>query len=112
MPTIRLLKTRTKATPYRHTNQSSKYYDTKQWKMLRKAYWKAHPLCECCLKKGIVRQADEVHHKHIFLRGKSEEERWNLLLDWNNLMSVCSECHAKLHAYANKHNLDIIDHYD
>ena len=51
---------------------------------------------------GISRQAEEVHHKRPFLSGQTEDERWQLLLNPNNLMSLCAECHDDLH----RHNSD------
>lgn len=86
-----------KHTPYKHDNQSAKYYNSHYWRNLRNSYIINHPLCEECLRNDRVTPAIEVHHKKEFLRGINDEERWSLLLDSNNLMSVCKKCHTKLH---------------
>lgn len=84
--------------PYKHTRQSAPYYNTKLWRNLRDTYLRDNPLCECCRDHyDKVTPATEVHHKIPFLRGRTEEERTELLLDDTNLMSVCRECHLEIH---------------
>ena len=98
MPTINKNKISHKELPYKHENNvSGKYYNTKQWKNLRNYYIRRNPLCEICLSKGIVKPANEVHHKVKFLDGRTDEERWQLLLDEDNLQSLCYECHDEVH---------------
>lgn len=99
MPTIVRLKDfkQRKTQPYKHINQSSKYYNSKGWHILRNSYIRKHPLCELCKSKGIITPADHVHHIKEFLNGYTDEERWCLLLDESNLMSVCCKCHRELH---------------
>lgn len=97
MPTINRTPIRPKRIKYQHENQSAEYYNSKAWKKLRHSYIIDHPLCECCLKKGKVTTATEIHHCTPFLTGKSDEQRWTLLLNTDNLMSVCSQCHDELH---------------
>ena len=79
------------------SNQSAPFYNSKGWKILRNSYISNHPLCERCLEKGISTPAEHVHHIKEFLSGKTELERWNLLLNPNNLMSVCINCHNAIH---------------
>ena len=86
-----------KDVPYKHDSNSAKYYNSIQWKRLRNYYIRRHPLCEECLSKGIVKPAEEVHHKLIILGGITEEERWERLTNEDNLMSLCKECHDKIH---------------
>ena len=50
-----------------------------------------------CLNKDISRPAQHVHHKKEFLKGSTDEERWKLLLDYDNLQSLCLDCHHKVH---------------
>lgn len=83
--------------PYKHERKSAPYYNTKQWVNLRDWYIKRNPLCECCLEQGKVTPATEVHHVQPFLQGITDEERWALLTDEDNLMSVCNKCHKELH---------------
>lgn len=63
---------------------------------VRKAYFSLHPLCEECLKKGIVRAGESVHHKVSPFKGNNVD--WSLMLDFNNLETLCRECHGLLHA--------------
>lgn len=68
-------------------NHSKKYGNN--WRRLRAAYAKAHPLCEECLKKGRLTPVEEVHHIVPLNRGGKNE--------WDNLMSLCQSCHTKIH---------------
>jgi len=99
MPTInRDVKIKQPKQYYKHNNVSAEYYGTVMWKNLRNSYIKENPFCEYCLKEyNRVRLADEVHHIKEFLSGKTEEERMELLLDRDNLMSVCRDCHLEIH---------------
>lgn len=98
MPTINKQRIREKQVQYRHNNVSAQYYNTSAWRNLRNYYIKRHPLCEECMKNGKVKAAEEVHHIKEFLRGKTNEERYLLLTDETNLMSVCRKCHMKIHS--------------
>lgn len=78
-----------------------KAYQNTAWRKMRETYLKEHPLCEDCLAKGKVTAATDVHHiKSPFKRG---EVNWNLLLDYNNIMSLCKECHGNRHAAEQGH---------
>lgn len=78
-----------------------KAYRNKHWRKLRDTYLKEHPICADCLAKGIVTPATSVHHvKSPFKKG---EINYNLLLDYNNLMSLCDECHGIRHAEEQGH---------
>lgn len=98
MPYINKKTVKPKQVPYRHEQASAPFYNSVHWKRLRNYYIKAHPLCEECLKHGIVKPAEQVHHKTEFLRGRDDNERWNLLLDEDNLMSLCVKCHNAKHS--------------
>ena len=68
---------------------------------LRKSDLKLHPLCENCLKEGKVVPAEDVHHKRSpFQKG---EINWTLLMEVENLQSLCKECHGKEHAREQGH---------
>lgn len=97
MPTINRNHVSQKQIPYKHERQSDKYYNTTAWKQLRLTYKMKNPLCEVCLQKGIIRPVEHIHHKKEILSGRTEDERQRLLLDWNNLQSVCVECHRNIH---------------
>ena len=89
-------------------NRWSKYYQSSEWHLLRNAYYVAHPLCECCLKEGLVVPCDEVHHLHKFDAGITEEAKWRLLLNPNNLCSLCTSCHKTFHKLMREKNVDSV----
>lgn len=64
---------------------------------MRNWYIRRHPLCEVCLANGRTTSAQQVHHKREFLSGLTEQQRWDLLLNEDNLMSVCKQCHMDIH---------------
>lgn len=96
MPTINKKK-KYKQTSYIHYNYSSRFYNSKGWKTLRKWFLTCNPLCVECAAKGITTVATDVHHRVPFLTGKTESEQWKLFLDENNLMPLCDKCHHEIH---------------
>lgn len=62
-----------------------------QWSKVRKTKLSINPLCEACLKKGIAKAADTVHHI------VTVENDPALRLDFNNLVSLCRNCHESFH---------------
>ena len=56
-----------------------------------------HPLCEECLKKGIIRSAKDIHHKISFMTTNDMCERERLAFDSNNLQALCRYCHCEKH---------------
>ena len=63
---------------------------TTTWAKVRKRYLNRHPLCERCEDKGLIVPAVLVHHIKRIVEGGA-------LLDNDNLMSACRECHDELH---------------
>jgi 5-methylcytosine-specific restriction protein A len=63
---------------------------------LRAAYIAAHPLCEHCLARGAVTQAQDVDH--IIPHQNLD----HLRLNWSNLQALCRACHAAKHAASNR----------
>lgn len=76
-----------------------KMYNKSAWRKIRQAYIFQHPLCEKCLEESPKRitPAEHVHHIKSFMTANTEEKMTELLLDWDNLMSVCHNCHNQLH---------------
>lgn len=102
MPTINQPKKERKK--YKTNNKSERrklrqsMYNTPQWKSLTKWYKQHNPLCEMCAKKGKTTPVEAVHHiESPFIDGLTDEERWDRLLDIDNLMSVCVDCHLEIH---------------
>lgn len=80
-------------------NERKSLYKLKSWKSLSKWYRMNNPICEECKKNA----AQHVHHlKSPFDAGLTEEEKFDRLLDLDNLVSVCVDCHLKLHGITNK----------
>ena len=76
-----------------------KAYQNYNWRRLRNDYIRLHPLCAECLRNGKVKPATDVHHLRSPFKGG--EINWTLLMDVNNLESLCAECHGLEHAKQN-----------
>lgn len=72
-------------------------YNTARWKRLRLVKLRNNPLCEVCEKKGITKMADDVHHIQSFMSVDNPGARKALAFDYDNLMSLCDECHSDIH---------------
>lgn len=71
---------------------NKKFYKTKSWKDKRKEILQRDNFeCQLCKHKGRYSKATTVHHK------KHYDKFPQLALTDNNLISVCSICHNKLH---------------
>lgn len=69
-----------------------KFYKSKAWSDCRKlVLTRDHYLCQSCLSKKKIVQADVVHHK------KELKDYPELALDLNNLVSWCHSCHNAHH---------------
>ena len=86
-------------------------YNSREWKELRRAKLRAQPLCEKCLADGKaagvaggwIRSAHCVHHIVPIETAATMEEMKRLAFCSNmsnpldGLMSLCNECHHKIH---------------
>ena len=61
-----------------------------QWKKLSLRFRKHNPLCQRCNMKGRVTIGEDVHHI------KPIHSHPELRLVWDNLMTVCRECHREI----------------
>ena len=61
-----------------------------EWRQIRKMQLHRQPLCEMCLREGRYTAASLVHHIRPLAEGGSNEA--------DNLLSLCSPCHSRLHA--------------
>lgn len=82
--------------PSRH-RESNRFYASIPWLKVRLCKLQQDPLCEPCKEKGLLVAAMVVHHK-VELR-----DDWSVALDMDNLMSMCSSCHSRLHAKGEHH---------
>ena len=77
-------------------------YQTNQWRNLRQAQLSKQPLCECCLSKGKVVQAN--HVDHLFAWTNLNKDAF-----YNNVFqSLCTNCHSHKSALEKQ---DIYIHY-
>ena len=74
-----------------HRGSSRERGYTKTWEQVRMIKLRQDPLCEPCLEAGRVTPAKMVHHIIPISQGGA-------VLDMGNLMSVCRECHDRLHS--------------
>lgn len=94
MPTIN----KPKPKPSQRRKDRQKMYQLKQWRELSQWYRMNHPLCEMCEANGRLTPSEHVHHiLSPFDYGLSEVEKLSRLLDPDNLMALCHECHNEIH---------------
>lgn len=76
-----------------------KLINTQRWRTLRLKKLQAQPLCECeeCKEHDRITLATEVHHIVPVESVTTIEQMEVLMFDFNNLMSVSHECHARIH---------------
>lgn len=91
-------------------------YNTMGWRRLRKYHLSQHPICEKCWNdKGIINPGTPehpLHIHHIKSPFSSAGVDMDLLLDDNNLMTVCGECHGLIHNNPKVVNKAMIDKLD
>lgn len=77
---------------------AEKFYKSKRWQHCRNAYMKSvGGMCEECMKRGIYKPAEIVHHKiHITPVTIHQPE---VTLSWSNLEALCRDCHRLEHPY-------------
>ena len=69
---------------------------------------RANPLCEVCEREGIVTSAHAVHHRHPIEESTSKAEMRKWAFMWENLVSVCDACHAKIHKEKLSHTKEAV----
>lgn len=80
------------------TRERQELYQSRQWKELRKKLQMDRPLCENCLKKGIIKPMEECHHiLSPFQKGITEEEKYRRAYDEKNILCLCKDCHIAEH---------------
>ena len=100
-----------KRKPSARYKERQKLYQMKQWKALTEWFRMNHPLCQICEEKGLTTPAEHVHHiQSPFDYGLSQSEWIARLLDEDNLMCLCRDCHNEIHGNI-KNNSDNIDNF-
>lgn len=80
-------------------------YNTECWTKLRQIKLKNNPICERCLNlHNIITPTTQIHHIQPFMTGLNIEQIKSLAFDYNNLMSLCDECHKAIHNNKEKKN--------
>lgn len=74
-----------------------------RWLRLRKEKLKESPLCEDCKAEGKYTAACEIHHVRPCEWAKSVKEMERLMFDFNNLKSLCHDCHVVAHKNLGSH---------
>lgn len=75
---------------------AKKFYSSGAWRAVEVQYARDHHyLCENCLRKGIYRAGEIVHHK-IELDPVNINNP-EIALSFDNLELLCRECHAERH---------------
>jgi len=73
-------------------------YQDKRWRPLREEKLRCNPLCERCEAAGKSRFAQEVHHITPFMSVMNIVLRDQLAFDFDNLESLCIDCHKLEHS--------------
>ena len=81
-------------------------YNSVGWKKLRLRKLQDNPLCEQCQIEDKITLASEVHHVNKFMKERNEENRIYMFYLYDNLMSVCPDCHVQLDNPGRKKKFD------
>lgn len=84
-------------------DNKQQFYNSKGWKVLRQQKLHEQPLCEICQQRGLVTPGSQVHHAIRFFEQYDENMKWMLLLDYDNLVTVCDKCHQHIHKQRDKY---------
>lgn len=75
---------------------AKKFYSSAAWQACRNEYARdRHYLCENCLRRGIYKPGEIVHHK-IELDPVNINNP-EIALNFDNLELLCRDCHAAMH---------------
>jgi 5-methylcytosine-specific restriction enzyme A len=77
---------------YARDPQSKRFYSSVAWQKLRGMKLRRDPLCAECSKRGQLTPATHAHHVI------EVQDDQSLRLELDNLQSLCSSCHSRLHA--------------
>lgn len=81
------------------------FYKSKAWQNTRAAYISSvGGLCERCLRQGIYRPGEIVHHKTELTPDNIHDPQ--ISLSWDNLELLCRDCHGKAHANQRRYKVD------
>ena len=103
MPTIPKLKKHTycKKMPFNRTEEDRKFYNSVQWKNLRKSLMSKKSCDEIMEIENRILMPEELHHVLPYMRGCGDDERWLLLTDEENIVAVTKKTHILIHQNPN-----------
>lgn len=70
------------------------FYNSALWQRTRNRHRSLHPLCQPCEDAGRTTAVEQVHHITKVV------DAWERRCDPTNLLSVCTECHARIEGKA------------
>ena len=92
-----------------HSKLYVKLMNSREWRELRIRKLQANPLCERCqAEHGWVVPARCVHHIIPIEASTSEAEARERAFNFNNLQSLCYECHREIHQAEGYHSSDVV----
>lgn len=81
------------------------FYKSKAWQRTRASYISSvFGLCEDCLRKGIYKPGEIVHH--IIPLTPDNISDASIALSWDNLRLVCRDCHGEEHRNKRRYRID------
>ena len=97
MPTIYKPRKKTQKNDNYYDAERRRVYNSDRWRRLRAWKFACNPLCEICLKEDKTVPAEDSHHITSFMSTDDPEQRLFLAYDFDNLMSLCKQCHQNIH---------------
>ena len=97
MPTIYKPRKKTQKNDNYYDAERRRVYNSDRWCRLRAWKFACNPLCEICLKEDKTVPAEDIHHITSFMSTDDPEQRLFLAYDFDNLMSLCKQCHQNIH---------------
>lgn len=81
------------------------FYKSKAWQRTRAAYAASvGNLCEDCLRAGVIKSGEIVHHKRPLTQDNISDPA--VTLSFDNLELLCRDCHARRHGNQKRYKVD------
>lgn len=75
-----------------------------EWRQIRQRVMAKQVWCQECIKHGVVRAGEVVHHIVEVETGRTESEQRELAYNENNCLVLCKRHHNALHAEMKSHS--------
>ena len=92
-----------------HSGQVMKFYWSAAWRNTRDAHLRQHPIDELQILSHYVYDATDVHHIIKFADQPTDELKWMLLTDDDNLLSLTAHTHQCVHYNKKELTQEMID---